>query len=77
MNRRQVYALLLEKRSDPHCSGHRVELHTNLLAAQVFGGFDGVGVDDDEAVPEEARWENRNGFEVLFSSCILTDALIL
>ena len=55
--------LVAQQPADEDRRGHGVDRHADALAFEVLRRLDVLLVDEDEAVPEHARGEHRNGDE--------------
>jgi hypothetical protein len=55
--------LVAEQPADEDRRGHRVNRHADALALELLRRLDVLLVDEDEAVPEHARGEHRDGDE--------------
>ena len=55
--------LVAQQPADEDRGGHGVDRHADALAFEVLRRLDVLLVDEDEAVPEHARGEHRNGDE--------------
>jgi hypothetical protein len=65
--------IVLQQAADPDRRRHGVELDADPLALKILRLLDHAGIDRDEAVPEHARWEHRQGDERTLAGRVAAD----